>query len=37
MEEYARRLLAELKAWKNIAEDCWLICVHGRIWKKVAG
>ncbi len=37
MEEYGRRLLADICAWKNMEEGCWLRCVHEGIWQKVVG
>jgi hypothetical protein len=37
MEEYGRRLLAEMCTWRNMAEGCWPSYVHGRIWQKVVG
>jgi hypothetical protein len=42
MEEYGRRLLAELYAWKNMAEGCWLSSKYERAeanlcaWKKMS-
>jgi hypothetical protein len=37
MKEYGKRLLADMFTWKNMAEGCWLRCVHGRLWQKVVG
>jgi hypothetical protein len=31
MEEYGKRLLAEMCAWKNMEDGRWLSCTHGRI------
>jgi hypothetical protein len=35
MEDYGRRLLAEICAWKNMAEGCWLSCVHGKYGRRL--